>query len=353
LIRKPRSKRGLVRPLSVVVALAAVLSLAPAPSAVAGTATVTPAEFETCLLEKINDARAAVGARRLIMATDVTGDTRAWSKWMAFNTFRHTSTSERYAILPDGAFTAGENIAWWSDAGLPDCSKIHTMFMGSSGHKANILKSNWRYVALGAYVENSKGWWVTEIFFDANGYSPECQGTFCDDDGSVFEAAIEKIAAAGITTGCNPPTSDRFCLNDRVTRGQMAAFLARGLKLSDRGSVDFVDDEDTPFEADIERIARAGITMGCNPPTNDRFCPDSRVTRGQMAAFLARALGLSKRGSVDFVDDEGSMFEADIERIAAAGITMGCNPPTNDRFCPNDYVTRGQMAAFLARGLDL
>jgi len=58
-------------------------------------------------------------------------------------------------------------------------------------------------------------------------------------------------------------------------------------------------------------------------------------------------------GSVDFVDDEGSMFEADIERIAAAGITMGCNPPTNDRFCPNDYVTRGQMAAFLARGLDL
>ncbi len=168
LIRKPRSKRGLQRPLSVVVALAAVLSLAPAPSAVAGTATVTPAEFETCLLDKINDARAAVGARRLIMATDVTGDTRAWSKWMAFNTFRHTTTSERYAILPDGAFTAGENIAWWSDAGLPDCSKIHTMFMGSSGHKANILKSNWRYVALGAYVDNSKGWWVTEIFFDAN-----------------------------------------------------------------------------------------------------------------------------------------------------------------------------------------
>jgi len=93
--------------------------------------------------------------------------------------------------------------------------------------------------------------------------------------------------------------------------------------------------------------------MGCNPPENDRFCPDNHVTRGQMAAFLARALRLSDRGSVDFVDDDGSIFEADIERIATAGITMGCNPPENDRFCPNDYVTRGQMAAFLARGLGL
>jgi hypothetical protein len=41
----------------------------------------------------------------------------------------------------------------------------------------------------------------------------------------------------------------------------------------------------------IESLAAAGITQGCNPPLNDRFCPDKSVTRGQMAAFLARALG--------------------------------------------------------------
>jgi hypothetical protein len=39
--------------------------------------------------------------------------------------------------------------------------------------------------------------------------------------------------------------------------------------------------------------------------------------------------------------------------LAAAGITQGCNPPQNNRFCPNDVVTRGMMAAFLVRGLDL
>jgi hypothetical protein len=68
-----------------------------------------------------------------------------------------------------------------------------------------------------------------------------------------------------------------------------------------------------------------------------------------MAAFLRRALDLPP-GPNNFVDDNGSAFEADIGAIAAAGITKGCNPPQNNRYCPNDQVTRGQMAAFLHRG---
>jgi hypothetical protein len=60
-------------------------------------------------------------------------------------------------------------------------------------------------------------------------------------------------------------------------------------------------------------------------------------------------LGLSSgAGSDVFWDDDGSTFEADIERLAAAGITTGCG---DGRFCPNGYVTRGQMAAFMHRGL--
>ncbi len=36
-------------------------------------------------------------------------------------------------------------------------------------------------------------------------------GTFVDDDGSVHEGGIEAIAAEGITTGCNPPANTRYC----------------------------------------------------------------------------------------------------------------------------------------------
>ena len=106
------------------------------------------------------------------------------------------------------------------------------------------------------------------------------------------------------------------------------------------------------FHEDISWLASRGVTKGCNPPSNDRFCPDEAVTRGEMAAFMVRALGYLQRLDDPFVDDDGSTFEADIERLAAAGVTKGCNPPSNTRFCPSDVVTRGQMAAFLHRAID-
>ena len=63
------------------------------------------------------------------------------------------------------------------------------------------------------------------------------------------------------------------------------------------------------------------------------------------------AVGLAAGGA--FVDDDMSIFEGDINWLATSGVTAGCNPPTNDQFCPGDNVTRGQMAAFLVRFLGL
>ena len=103
------------------------------------------------------------------------------------------------------------------------------------------------------------------------------------------------------------------------------------------------------FHDDVGALATAGITRGCNPPDNTRFCPDDLVTRGQMAAFLDRALQLPT-GRASFDDTRDHLFQDGIAALAAAGITRGCNPPDNTRFCPDDLVTRGQMAAFLVRG---
>jgi uncharacterized membrane protein YdcZ (DUF606 family) len=175
---------------------------------------------------------------------------------------------------------------------------------------------------------------------------------FVDDNGHTFEADIEWLADEGITKGCNPPVNDRFCPDSTVTRGQMAAFLVRALNLTDTLDDPFGDDDDSIFEADIEKLAAAGITKGCNPPTNDMYCPDSKVTRGQMAAFLVRAIGYVDDGGGNlFIDDDGSVFETDIDKLGTAGVTKGCNPPTNNMYCPNSVVTRGQMAAFLHRAL--
>jgi hypothetical protein len=151
-------------------------------------------------------------------------------------------------------------------------------------------------------------------------------GTFVDDDGSVHEGFIEAVAAEGITTGCNPPVNDRYCPDDAVTRGQMAAFLVRALELTGSGSIDFVDDDESPFEDDIERLATAGVTTGCNPPTNDRFCPDDPSPVARWPPSWCAAFDLTTSGAVDFIDDEGSVFEDDIARLAAAGITQGMQP---------------------------
>lgn len=178
-------------------------------------------------------------------------------------------------------------------------------------------------------------------------------GTFVDDDGSVHEGSIEAIFAEDITKGCNPPANDRFCPDDPVDRGQMAAFLARAFHLPATGRNHFNDDNGHLFETSINRLAEAGITKGCNPPANDRFCSDQDMTRGQMAAMLSRAFGYPSSNQDQFRDDDGHTFESDIQRLAAQGVTVGCNPPTNDRFCPDDTVTRAEMATFLTRALEL
>jgi hypothetical protein len=177
---------------------------------------------------------------------------------------------------------------------------------------------------------------------------------FVDIGGSIHYDSIAFIWQEGITKGCNPPTNDRFCPDGDVTRGQMAAFLTRALALPAASQDHFTDDAASIFEGDINRLAEAGITKGCNPPVNDRFCPEAKVTRGQMAAFLVRAFGYTDAGGGDlFVDDDGLIFEADIDRLGTAGITKGCNPPANDRFCPGDVLNRAQMAAFLHRALSI
>jgi hypothetical protein len=179
-------------------------------------------------------------------------------------------------------------------------------------------------------------------------------GYFFDDDGNTHEAAIQAIRIQGITRGCNPPQNTNYCPDETVTRGQMAAFLNRALKLPATGRDFFSDDNDSVFEGDINRLAASGITRGCNPPANNKFCPDGTVTRGQMAAFLVRAFGYADTGGGDlFVDDDDSIFEGDIDRLGTAGVTKGCNPPTNNRYCPSAPVRRDQMASFLTRSLGL
>jgi hypothetical protein len=147
----------------------------------------------------------------------------------------------------------------------------------------------------GVTIVNAPDMGAFEYGFALPPYGPRIEGVgsrFVDvPEGDLFYDEIEWLAASGITRGCNPPTNDHYCPTKPVTRGQMAAFLVRALDLPPGTPGAFTDDDGTTFELDIEALATSGITRGCNPPTNDHYCPTKPVTRGQMAAFLFRALG--------------------------------------------------------------
>jgi hypothetical protein len=134
-----------------------------------------------------------------------------------------------------------------------------------------------------------------------------------------------------------------FCPRAAVTREQMASFLSRALGLPPVAQDFFSDDTGSPHEDDVNALAAAGITKGCG---SDRFCPEDFVSREEMASFLVRALGLPPSTIDFFLDDAGSIHAADIDSIAQAEITLGCGPGL---FCPHEPVLREQMAAFLHR----
>lgn len=167
---------------------------------------------------------------------------------------------------------------------------------------------------------------------------------FRDDDGSVHEPNIAFIYERGITTGCE---DEYYCPSDQVTRGQMAAFLARALALVPAGENPFSDVVGGVFVDNIVAIYEAGITLGC---TEGEYCPEDPVSRAQMASFLDRAFGLPETDQVGVFSDAAGVHAEAIDRLAAAGITTGC---TETEYCPDDAVTRAQMASFIARAIQL
>ncbi len=169
---------------------------------------------------------------------------------------------------------------------------------------------------------------------------------------------VEALFASGITGGCSvaPPL---YCPASPVTRAQMAVFLLRGTfgaaytPPAATGAV-FSDVPVAHWAAGwIEQLAAEGITSGC---AAGLYCPESAVTRAQMAVFLLR--GLYGAAHVP-PPPTGAVFSdvplthwaaAWIEQLAAEGITSGC---AAGLYCPENRVTRDQMAVFLVRTFNL
>ena len=191
---------------------------------------------------------------------------------------------------------------------------------------------------------------------DGEGVFLDAEQGFSDiGDAGVHRADIETLADRGILAGteCAP---EQFCPKEPIRRWVMAVWLVRAVDEAEPAVAEssrFVDVETgewwSPY---VERLADLGITRGCSTEPA-RFCPTDPVTRAQMATFLVRAFQLEPEPSNKFADvEKGDTYTADINALAAAGITAGCAIEP-DRYCPTRDTNRAQMATFLARALGI
>jgi hypothetical protein len=175
---------------------------------------------------------------------------------------------------------------------------------------------------------------------------------------NVHEAAVDCAVQWQVANG---RTESSYGPGQPVDRGQMASFIARLVERSG-GSLPaatrdwFGDDDSSSHHASINRLAEAGIVGGVRPGS---YAPRNGVTRAQMAAFLTRAYDYRAQqagqpplaeGGNYFSDDDTSNLHREINTSAAAGFAGGYGDGT---YRPSLTVLRDQMAAFLARTLDL
>ncbi|MCC6026465.1 MAG: S8 family serine peptidase, partial [Caldimicrobium sp.] len=171
---------------------------------------------------------------------------------------------------------------------------------------------------------------------------------------------ITWVKNRGITTGYPDGT---YRPENPVKRSEMAAFIIRAIEgepTSYNVNPYFADVPPTHWAFKyVQRVRERGIAQGY--PGTNLYGPEDNVTREQMAKMLIMAL--VSQGKISeppsdycatgspFPDVDPSSWSCKyIKRLKELGITQGCNPPANDKYCPQNPVTRAQMAAFIYRG---
>ena len=179
--------------------------------------------------------------------------------------------------------------------------------------------------------------------------------TYQDAASGVHAPAIAALKTAGILEGTDCG-HNRFCPTEPLPRRVMAVWIARAVDSQEPTTTttvpSFTDvDNEVWWAPHVERLARLRVTFGCSIDPL-RYCPEEPVTRAQMAGFLARAFGLEASGRAGFADIAGNTHASNIDAVATVRITAGCATGPI-RYCPRSHVTRAQMATFLARALKL
>ncbi|MEE3948960.1 S-layer homology domain-containing protein [Bacillus wiedmannii] len=162
--------------------------------------------------------------------------------------------------------------------------------------------------------------------------------------------AINSMAAKGIIVGIG---DGLFGFGNDVTRAQVATFMvkAKGIEAGST-KTPFTDVPESSIYAKFIAAAEANkIMAGLG---DNKFGPDEKLTRAQMAQLLVNAYGFKadENNKKSFNDIEGlpwATAKSSIETLASLGIVAG---EGEGKFNPNGVVTREQAAQFIYNAMN-
>jgi tripartite motif-containing protein 71 len=168
---------------------------------------------------------------------------------------------------------------------------------------------------------------------------------FSDISGHWAETSIKQAVSSGIVKGYLDGT---FKPSSTVTRAEFAVMLMNALKPQGEGAeLTFTDKVKigTWAQKAVSQAVQAGIIKG---HTNGTFGPNAEITRAEMAAMIAIALGQSIEANVvtGFADEEDipAWAKGSIAYMKQAGIMQG---KSDNEFAPQDHATRAEAVTVL------
>ncbi|MBW3594214.1 MAG: CAP domain-containing protein [Actinobacteria bacterium] len=128
------------------------------PATQAGAACYSNNKKERQFASKINLARRATGRVSLKLDPQLSKAAKVHTREMVNKNLLYHTPTETLKRRVTNWYELGENVGVGSTV-----TSLHTAFMNSTAHRANILYSGFRYVGIGAVKANGR-LWVTVIF---------------------------------------------------------------------------------------------------------------------------------------------------------------------------------------------
>lgn len=341
------------------------------------TTTITPARTPA---EGWHELQGGVAGGQLLVQNGARRPADEWTTYAAFSTSHATSRNPRTAIgrTADGrgmlVTVDGRQSAW--SVGLTVRELADTMIALGAVDAVNLDGGGSTMMTVGGRVHNRPSQTDRSVADGLFLHVPLPPGSrpltlacpdalvpptgFDDVAGTTHEEAIACLAWWEVTAGVTP---SHYAPGDGVTREQMASFVVRwidgvtargdGVPLPDTATHSFADvSEGNVHAGSIARLTEAGIIQG---RSSTSYEPRSVMTRAQTATLLSNAIAhvtgtplLAARDT--FIDDNGSVHEANIDALSGIGVISGTG---GFDFRPGDQVTRGAMAALIMRSSDL